>query len=348
MLFPMPSFRLFAAILALFALLPGAARAQYTSLSVFGDSLADTGNLNLLTGGTQPPSSQPYFGGVFSDGLPWTARLAIQLGSSAGQVASLAGGTNYAWAGARLAVGTAPSITSQIRGTGAGFWGSASVDPTGLYVIVAGMNDMRAARSSFPTDSVADRAGRQAAADSAAATLIDLLGTLASRGAHHVLLASLPDLGFTPEAAGLILVTASTDASTRFNAELPAILEAGRALGLDMMFVDLAGAMTAIRTDALSNGGATYGLTNAQSPCAGFNGSNGSPCNVSVYSDALHPSAAVHALFAQRAAIAVPEPGGLTGLTGLMAGMIGLGWAERRRALAAARRGLSPERSREA
>jgi len=40
----------------------------FSSLFVFGDSLSDTGNVSILTGGAFPDPSQPYFNGRFSDG----------------------------------------------------------------------------------------------------------------------------------------------------------------------------------------------------------------------------------------------------------------------------------------
>lgn len=303
-----PLRRLGATLLAAGSMLAGAAHAQYTSLTIFGDSLSDTGNVFTATGGTQPPPSQPYAGGGVSNGPLWTDLLATSLGQPAAGQPSLLGGTNYAWAAARTVGGTVPSIDVQVTTTGAGFWGGVPVDPTGLYVLVAGGNDMRDARSSFPTDSPEDQASRQAAAAAAAANLRDVLSKLATRGVRNVLLGNLPNLGYTPEAAGLNLVAASADASTRFNAEFPSLLDAGRSFGLNMMFVDFAGLGTAVRNDALFNNGATYGLTNALFPCAGFTGSNGASCSVSMFSDALHPSAATHALMAQAALAAVPEP----------------------------------------
>lgn len=60
---------------AALATLPAAA-GPYSSLTVFGDSLSDTGNIFIATGGAQPPSNQPYFNGRFSDGPVWVDTLA--------------------------------------------------------------------------------------------------------------------------------------------------------------------------------------------------------------------------------------------------------------------------------
>lgn len=281
----------------------------YSQMIVFGDSLSDTGNLSLVTGGTQPPAGQPYFNGRFSDGPVWVETLAAGLGLAA--MPSLAGGTNYAFAGARTgASSTPPGLLAQA----VGMWGVANAvaDPNALYVVVGGGNDMRDARSAFTGNTAADDAGRQSAAQAAVDNIFQTLGFLASRGAQHVLLANLPDLGFTPEAAMLGVQAASADASARFNllmAGLEAIAEA--AFGLDIDFLDMDGIAATVRDDAINNNGGLFGITSTSLPCAGFFGSAGAACDVSLFSDALHPSARAHALIGAYALQLVPEPGSI-------------------------------------
>lgn len=279
----------------------------FTNMVVFGDSLSDTGNIFLATGGAIPTA--PYFNGRFSNGPVWVDTLATGLGLPAGAVASLAGGNNYAFGGARTGTSASPpGVLAQIGG----LWAPShpSADPNALYVVVGGGNDMRDARSAFQTNSAADQAGRQAAAAAAANNLLNGLGFLASVGAKNILLANLPDLGATPEAVALGLVDASSDASARFNAQIAALeIVAETALGLDVRLLDLAGIALAIRDDALNNGGAKFGITNVFTPCGSFQGSIGISCDVSAFSDALHPSARAHAIFGLAALQAVPEPG---------------------------------------
>ena len=112
----------------------------------------------------------------------YIARPAIATGrlSPAASAPALAGGSNYAFGGARTGAGTSP-VPGLLAQAG-GLWSPAhpaGADPTGLYVVVGGGNDMRDARSAFQTNSVADQAGRQAAAQTAANSLISVRGFLA-------------------------------------------------------------------------------------------------------------------------------------------------------------------------
>lgn len=296
----------------------------YSNLFIFGDSLSDTGNIFTVTGGATPAS--PYFNGRFSDGPVWAESLAAGLGLPNGGRASLQGGTNFAFGGARTSGGTVPSVLSQV---GSFATPQAALDPNALYVIVAGGNDMRDARTTFPTMDAAGATGRLNAATTAANNLRTAIGQLAAKGARNVLIANLPDLGNTPEAVALNLVAPSSDASLQFNLQINSLLGWGQGQGLTMSFLDLAGIASAVRNDALNNAGATYGILNVQTPCGSFQGSIGISCSVSGFSDALHPSARLHALFGAAALAAVPEPA--TWLL-MAAGAMALVAARRRRA----------------
>lgn len=281
----------------------------FSAMFVFGDSLSDTGNLKILSPGDYPaPAAGPYFNGRFSNGSIWIDGLAADLGLPAGAVPFFAGtgGTNFAIAGARTgSVGSPPGVLAQV----AGIW-SGIGDPNALYIVVGGGNDMRDARSAFQTGSAADANGRELAAEAAANNLLSSIGFLAAHGAKHVLISNLPDLGDTPEAGSLGLRFASSDVSHRFSALMPGLMAFGASFGLDMSFLDMAGLLDRIIADATNNGGATFGITNITSPCAGFLfGDPNNACSSSLYSDVLHPSAAAHALLGAAAfAAVVPEP----------------------------------------
>jgi phospholipase/lecithinase/hemolysin len=308
--------------LGLAALCGTAAQAgPYSNMYVFGDSLSDTGNVaSTFPGGAFPA---PYDPGRVSNGLIWIDHLAAGLGLNAGAVPSQLGGNNYAWAGARTAprgvLSDPPSVLAQV----VGIYGAPSrvSDPNALYVVVGGGNDMRDARTAFSGISAADILGRQTAAQTAINNLFLSLGALANSGAKHVLLANLPDLGFTPEAIFGGTAAASTDASNHFNALIAGLeVSAEAAFGLDIDVLDLRGIGLAVLADATNNNGGVYGITNASLPCF-FPGAPS--CAVSAFSDDLHPTARLHAIFGQEALRLVPEPASavlvLVALGGLVA-----------------------------
>ena len=284
----------------------------FSNLYVFGDSLSDTGNL-LGTGNTRPfPFAGPYAGDRFSNGPLWVEHLAQGLGLSPQAAAPfIYGGNNYAFSGAQTGIYPAPPA-DQIPGLLAqvgGIWAPSLIglaDASALFVVVAGGNDMRDARSLFGSNSAADVAGRQQAAINAFTNLANTLGLLAQLGAKNVLIATLPDLGITPEAALLNAVAASTDATSRFNALVPQLLGVGAGFGLNMNLLDINGLTNAIQANP-----AAYGITDISNPCFGFVFSAGTSCAQSAFSDILHPSALVHALIGREALLVfgIPEPG---------------------------------------
>lgn len=328
------------AVLAAFVV-PAAAGPVYSGVTVFGDSLSDTGNVLSLTS-IYPPQFPNFTAapGRFSDGPVWIEHLAAGLGHPAAALPSnliytglsvplpigAQGGTNYAFGGALTGLGgyggTPTGLFGQWFAWNGGETPQRAADPDALYVVLAGVNDMRDQRSGVP--------GPNSPAQ-AAVNIAQLMGALANAGARHFLVGNLPDLGLTPEAVAANLVSQSTVATLSFNASLAAALTildnsflTANGVDLDIVELDLYGLMQSVVDDAKNNGGAVYGITNVTTPCitpvqtpegpAYYTpGAYASNCDTSLFSDPLHPSSAGHRLLGSAAlaaldANAVPEP----------------------------------------
>jgi len=117
---------------------PGA----HSSLYVCGDSLVDAGNISVLTGGATPNHALGYFQGRFTNGYNYVDYINYQLFGSA-TVASLSGGNNFAFGGARVvtdATDQIPDINPQV----AAFVSARGsvIDPDALFILNAGGNDL--------------------------------------------------------------------------------------------------------------------------------------------------------------------------------------------------------------
>ena len=159
---------------------------QYTSITVFGDSLVDAGNIYSLTGGLQPAMSGGYFQGRFTNGYDYTDLLSIALFGTP-TTASRNGGTNFAYGGARATATTAvPDAMEQYalyRLSGQ------AVDRNGLYVLTFGGNDIFSIqRGTFPS-SYADADAFLVDAVSEYAKLVQSLDAL---GVRNILLTDFP------------------------------------------------------------------------------------------------------------------------------------------------------------
>lgn len=327
---------------AALALIPAAARGQvpYTSLTFFGDSYVDTGNALLLTGGAQPPSP-PYAPGRFSNGPVWVDYLAASLGrpgDAAPVFLARSASGNYAIGGARTdgLTGTGAQIGSYLTRPGA--TPTTLTDPTGLYALFAGGNDLRDAGG------LGTATERQAAAAAAATRVVTQAGQLAAAGARNVLLFTLASLAGTPEAQAIPGRPAIDDIlAVTFNATLAAGIAGLQASLPGTTFLDfrLDNLFANLLADA-SAGGERYGLTNVTTPCF----APGAPsCAVSVFADNLHPTTRTHQLIAssvytyvttgQNVALlpaVVPEPATLALVGGGLAVLGGAAAARRRRA----------------
>ncbi len=280
---------------ALVVSLVSAQASAYSALYVFGDSLSDTGNINVVTGGVPLP---PYATGRFSNGPVWVETFAANLGLTA--VNSLSGGTNYAFGGAPTGapfLSSSPSLTAQVSGQYLPSHGGAA-DPNALYVVWGGGNDVRTGDPAVLTASVPN--------------ISNIISTLAAAGATNFLVANLPNIGLTPEAqaGGPAVVAGATFLSVTFNGQLIAATAGLRSsLGVNIIDLDV----FSFLNNTIANAGA-LGITNTTGRCysgpTGVGG-GGTVCanpNEYVFWDGIHPTAAAHALLGNFASSAVPVP----------------------------------------
>ena len=206
--------------LVLFCLLPSLAGAQvpqFDSLYVFGDSLADNGNIFLQTRAMRldppvPPSVTPhrtYFDGRFSNGYIafeylWQRLTGNRLDSAhalkpilANPLLQKTGAANFAFGG----TGTAyldqtpggfysPGLKGQIELFRLALRGR-QPSSRALYVISTGSNDYRIDPFNVPMDPV-----------EVVGNIEQSIATLYGLGARHVMVVDLPDLGMVPANGG--------------------------------------------------------------------------------------------------------------------------------------------------
>lgn len=154
---------------------------RYTSLTVFGDSLVDAGNIYTATGGAIPSPAQGYFAGRFTNGYDYTDYISLALFGTPTK-ASLRGGRNFAFGGARATTTSAvPDLQEQLVMFSLS---GQAIDRNGLYVLNFGGNDIFNA----PSDPAAASSFLRAAAQNYAGAVRSLSG----QGARNILLTGFP------------------------------------------------------------------------------------------------------------------------------------------------------------
>ena len=284
----------------LFVALFSAQASAYSALYVFGDSLSDTGNVNISTGGVPFP---PYATGRFSNGPVWVETLAANLGLTANPALAL-GGTNYAFGGAPTGApytSSTPSLTAQVSGLYLPSVGGVA-DPNALYVVWGGGNDVRAiGAGAAPPSTIATSVSNIAA----------IITTLKLAGATNFLVPNLPNIGLTPEAqaGGPAAVAGAAFLSTTFNSGLASALAGLGGPGINIFAVDT----FSFLNNTIANAG-SLGFTNTTGRCysgpTGVGGP-GAVCanpNEYIFWDGIHPTAAAHQLLGNFASSVVPVP----------------------------------------
>jgi phospholipase/lecithinase/hemolysin len=302
------------ALLIALCLVPGLAAAHsFSSLVVFGDSLADSGRAYALTSGFYPQS--PPYAQRFSNGPVASEHLAAALGLPL-LPASSPGGTNYAVGGAT----TGTKNVSWETDFPVGLQSIAALQNTGisvqvneflnsgplldrssaLFLVWGGPNDLVLAN--LTGGDVA------AAAAGAVANLAGAVEALALGGGLHFLVPNMVDLGQTPEFLGTplqdplrLLIQGFNAALADAMAQLELELESA-GLPVDIAIFDTFGAFDAV----LNNPGA-FGFTNTTEGCLDNLNAFLAGCPGYLFFDFTHPTAFTHRMLAQGLLAAVPS-----------------------------------------
>lgn len=293
----------------------------YSAVYAFGDSLSDNGNLYAMLGGAFP-STPPYFGGRFSNGILAVEYLAGMLNAPL---------TDYAVAGARTGLGNYaeeqlqalyPGLdlpdTGVLAQVGAYIAHPGLADPDALYFVWAGPNDYFS-----PAD--LNDGGK---AITATENLALAISTLYAHGARHFLVPNMPDLGLTPglQQEGVIAAALGSARSAEHNAALHTALDELSALeGIDLRRADVKAMLDAVAADPDA-----FGFDNVTDVCldaAACLANNGAGY---LFWDDVHITTAAHARLADgfAQALAVPEA---DARLMLLAGLGLMGWWQRRR-----------------
>ena len=297
---------------------------------VFGTSLSDSGNAFAWLGEPEnrhcgvrknvPPYDElddllvpdgPYATGGHhvTNGATWVEGLARGLGRAGNARPALASesavASNYATSGARAtpAFPCRFNLPEQVAMYVSDF-GTTSAET--LVVIEIGSNDVRdalivAAGGGNPAPVIGN------ALDSFAGSIVQLYGT----GARRFLVTNVPDIGKTPALRALDAVVPGAAwlggfLASGYNAGLAQAAGAlSTALGVDIRVLDLHATLDQV----IANPG-TYGFANATDACVTPNQPpfRCKKPDTYLFWDGIHPTAAMHALIAQRALAIVTGP----------------------------------------
>lgn len=303
---------------------------KFSTVVVLGSSVADSGNRCGLPNDPDPVCFPvpPYKGSSSAinasstsnpSGLLYPQLIAARYGAPV--VASRAGGLNFAYGGARTGVIPTDTVTHAVPNL-----------QLQLDQAVQRVNTQFIAQTLFVVDGIAfanniRRALELAAvapSQAAAGAIIQntvvqgatdigtILTRLYSLGARHVVLTNSGDAGRAPvlSVLGPQAIATATAMSNGFNGALqaqvlPAVL--ATAPGLNVYRVDVGALSTQVVADP-----ASFGFTNVTLPCYPYFSAPAAPVCANpdqfLWWDEYHPSAALHALIAQRAAAVMPAP----------------------------------------
>ncbi len=274
------------------------AKADFTSITVFGDSLSDMGNISAGTFGIQPGSD--YYQGRFSNGPVWVERLATH--KSISLTRSGAGGSNWAFGGAETKSGTFgvlffqfPHVTTQLTRY---LNTNPTINSSRLFVIWAGGNDYL---------------GGATDPNIAVNNIGNMVTTLYNRGARQFLIPNLPLLGNVPRNVGTPNQGPANAVSAAHNAALATKIGTLRTTlsGVSVLEMDVASRLAAIQATP-----APFGFTNVTGQAL----NNGAPVpnpDQYLFWDDVHPTRIGHQLLGELAIQVTTPPSVVSGTVAL-------------------------------
>ncbi|MCH9690249.1 MAG: SGNH/GDSL hydrolase family protein [Gammaproteobacteria bacterium] len=304
--------------LCLCLLMSGAMAAPVNKVVIFGDSLSDTGNLYEYMR-HQLPMSPPYNNGRFTDGAVWIEHVLEHYFPTDAKLRLL----NYAFGGS--GVGSEDENEDEGLNDGAMLNLDSEVssyllahddkaDPASLYVVWMGSNNYL----SLP----------EALDDEVQFTLTGIrrsLDVLVQKGAKHIMVVGVPDLGQIPMAREFEYVDELTYLSNQHNIKLKEMIEELKTLNSDVQWVFYD--VFSLLTEAV-NSPETYGFKDVTGTCYDSLDyvSSSQPilsmaarieprvrtanaCDTYLFFDPVHPSGRAHEYIADRGIKALDAAG---------------------------------------
>ncbi|WP_162302000.1 SGNH/GDSL hydrolase family protein [Croceibacterium ferulae] len=273
---------------------------QFTSVTVFGDSLVDAGNYYIATEGAMPDPALGYHQNRFTNGFNYPDLLSLEL-FGVPTTPSLLGGNNFGFAAARI-IDTGDDIPDLQAQLGAFQASDLGVDPDGLYIMNFGGNDVFGALGVFgPDAAIGSYSDVSSYLRAAAEQYVAGVRTLLGLGARNILMTDFPLAGHP----------LTIEANAYLDAELANLAVSD---DTDFLFYSLSD----YNQNVLANPD-SYGLPplRTDTSCIAA-GAQATGCAGFYSFDGIHPTAAVQAAgyrdinrrFGLTAVQAVPEPAG--------------------------------------
>lgn len=251
----------------------------FSAIPAFGDSLTDTGNLYLLTGGY--PAT-----GRFCNGPLWVEYLAADLGMTyrAGDNYAVGGATtgrgNFNDGPGREYPGLQDEIDSYINSDGV------TEPERALFLVGAGANDFFNLQKTgeSPQSMIANGVNNTVTA----------VQRLWSSGARFIMVMNVPDLGVTPYALSSGNAALMTQLCAAYNHVLGLVLDQLSQAGVPTLRLDAFAVL-----DKMASEPATYGFSNVTVPLTM------APAGVDpaqfLFWDGVHPTSGAHKVLAAEA-----------------------------------------------